>query len=55
MADGRDLGLGQLHHVLHTVASVDKANRVVLKSERGEGGELLLGRFLIGGFVGESG
>ena len=44
----------QLHHVLDAAADVDEAHAVVLQAERGEGGELLHGRLLIGGLVGES-
>ena len=47
--------LRELHHVLDAAADVDESQAVVLQPERGEGGELLDGRFLIGRFVGEAG
>ena len=55
MTDLRDLPLGELHHVLHAAAGIDEADAVELQTEGGEGRELLLGRFLIGRFVGEAG
>ena len=50
-----DLTLGELHYVLDAVADVDKAEAVVLQAGGGEGGELLGGRFVVGGFVAEGG
>ena len=59
VADLLDLGLGELHDVLDAVADVDEADAVVLQPQRGEGGELLLGRLLalvwMGGLVGKAG
>ena len=49
-----DLALAQLHHVLDAFAGVDEADAVILQAERGEGRELLHGRFLVGGLVGEA-
>ena len=50
-----DLALGELHHILDALADVDEAQAVVLQAGGGEGGELLGGRFVIGGFVAEGG
>jgi hypothetical protein len=53
--DFGDLLLRELHDVFDAIAGVDETDRVVLQADGGEGGELLLGRFLIGCFVAEAG
>ena len=54
VADRLDFALAQLHHVLDAVAGVDEPQAVVLQAHRGEGGELLHGRLLVGGLVAET-
>lgn len=49
------LGDRKLHHILDARADVDEPDAVILQSQRREGGELLHGRFLVGGLVGETG
>ena len=53
VADFGDFRPRELHHVLHAAADIDEADAVILQAHRGQGGELLHGRFLIGRFVGE--
>ena len=55
VAELGDLALGELHHVLDAVADVDEPQAVVLQAGGGEGGELLGGRLVVGGFVAEAG
>ena len=55
VAELGDLALGELHHVLDAAADVDEPQAVVLQPQRGERGELLDGRLVIGRFVAEAG
>ena len=48
-----DFAQRQVHHVLDAVADVDESQAVVLQPQGGEGGKLLHGRLLVGGFVGK--
>ena len=48
-------GARQLHHILDARADVDEPNAVILQSQSGKGGELLIGRLLIGRFIGKTG
>ena len=54
VANGLNLAHAELHHVLDAFAGIDEAQAVVLQAQGGKGGELLHGRLLIGGFVGEA-
>ena len=55
MADLGDFRLRELHHIFDAAADVDEAEAVILQPDRGQGGELLRGRFLVGRFVAEGG